>query len=109
MGAATVCLIVTGDAGSGRILLGGSDVGVDVKQLTERERDFHVKIVEELPPLLEKGVQVVGVILKERRFAVGRLQRIPMQSPPLAVVADADVARERLVCVVTDGDGQCLR
>ena len=108
-GADTAALIVAGDGGSWRISVGRGDVGVDVEQLAHQQRNLHVEVVEKLPSPLEKGVQVVGVILKEGRLAVGCLQGIPVQPAPLAVVADAYVARERFVGVVADGYGERLR
>ena len=81
---------------------------MNVKQLAHQECDFHIEIVEVLPPALKEGAQVIGIMLEERRLAIGSLQGIPMQSSPVAVVADAYVACKGFVTIVTDGDGERL-
>ena len=65
---------------------------MDIKEFTYLLHDFEVEIVEEFIVLLEEGSEVVRVKLKEGAFAVGRLQGVPVDAAPRAVVADADVA-----------------
>ena len=65
---------------------------MDVKQLAHFQHDFEIEVIEELVVVLEEGVQVVGVELEEGALAVGRLQCVPMDAAPGAVVTDADVA-----------------
>ena len=89
--------------------LRGVQRGVNVQPLAHQPCDFHVEIIEEIPPFLKKWIQVVGIIFKERRLAIGRLQRIPVQATPIAVVADAQVAHEDFRLVVYHGHRQCQR
>ena len=55
-----------------------------------------VEIVKEGPLLLKKRPDVVGIILKERRLAVGAHQRVPVYVAPVAVVAYAHILHEAL-------------
>ena len=57
--------------------------------------------------LLIKRTEVIGIILKERALAVGRLDGIPMYVTPIAMVADADIAHQAFFASVAFGrDGK---
>ena len=77
------------------VLSGIADAGLYVEQFAHLLTDGLVIVEQELPARLKKGTQVVLVILEEGRLTVGRLQGVPVQVAPLAVVADADVADTR--------------
>lgn len=64
-------------------------VGVNVKQFTERMDNVKVELEKCFPsPFEEKGLYVVCIELKERTVSVGRAKCIPMQMAPVAVVTD---------------------
>ena len=84
------------------------DVWMDVEQLAHQRGDVVIEVDEKLPSALEEGCQVVGIELKEGRLAVGTAYGIPVQVPPVAVVADAYVAGEAARVVVCYGNGKCL-
>ena len=62
-----------------------------VEQFTHLLANLHVVVVEELPLALEKRADVVGVVVEKRRLTVCTEQRMPMDMPPVTVVADAYV------------------
>ena len=82
-------------------------MGMDVKEFTHLLHDFEVEIVEELIVLLEERTEVVRVKLKEGALAVGRLQCVPMDAAPGAVVADADIA-DQSATPMLNGNGEGL-
>ena len=53
--------------------------------------DGLVEVEEKLPFLLKERTDVILIIVEERRLPLGTLQGVPMQMPPVAVIADADV------------------
>ena len=64
---------------------------MDINEFADFLSDSLVEVNQKVVFLLEEGMQVVSVILKERAFAIGTLQGIPMDATPLVVVADAKV------------------
>lgn len=78
---------------AGRYIAGGqADAGLYVKQLAHRLADGLVEVEQTLPAVLgEEGAQIVLVVLEEGRVAVGRLQGLPVQMPPVAVVGEQRV------------------
>ena len=93
----------------GAVGRGVADGGVYVEQAAHRFADGLVEVAQVLPAALEEGAQVVGVILEEGRLAVGRHQGVPVQMAPVAVVADAHVAREQALPAVGALHGHCER
>ena len=105
------------------------DDGMNVEQLANLLADGFVEVEEIVPALFEERTQVVLIIHEEGRVAVGRLQGVPMEVAPVAVVADASSPHLppptgggglRLICGRNlpqlgeagggfYGDGQCLR
>ena len=87
------------------------DDGMYIEQLANLLADGFVEVEEIVPALFEERAQVVLIIHEEGRVAVGRLQGVPMEVAPVAVVADADVFErgERREVTTLYGDGQCLR
>ena len=62
------------------------EVRMDIKEFAHLLTDGLIEVNEVLPIVLGKeGTQVVLVIFKERRLAIGRLQSLPMQVTPVAV------------------------
>lgn len=84
-----------------------------VEKRAERLAYLHVEIEQELIMAVEEGMEVVGIILKERRLAISTLQRIPMQLSPTPMVADAQVAYRTAVEVdvgrTLHGNSESLR
>ena len=74
------------------VLVGEAQFWTHVEQFTHLMAYLHVEVEEVIVATLEKRMQVVCIILKERRLAVCALQGIPMQLSPTSVVADAYVA-----------------
>ena len=66
-------------------------MGLNIYQLAYLLSDGLVEIEQIVPALLEERPQVVLVIVKERRLAIGTLNSIPVQMSPVAMVADAEV------------------
>ena len=64
---------------------------MDIDEFADFLADSLVEVNQKVVFLLEEGMQVVSVILKERALAIGTLQGIPMYATPLVVVADAQV------------------
>lgn len=91
-----VAAVVSGVGTVGRImpgiLTGEGDAGADVEQLAKHVADGFVEVEQVFPPAFKEGAQVVLVVFKERAVAVGRHDGVPVQMPPVTVVADADVA-----------------
>lgn len=96
-GLAEVGLGGNGGTASHSILRGGDDGGLEAQQLAHLAGDGHVEVEEELPLLGEEWLQVVGVELKERAFAVGRAECVPVLLAPLPVVAHAHFSHGCLV------------
>ena len=92
---------------AGRYIAGGqADAGLYVEQLAHRLANGLVEVYQPLPAVLsEEGAQVVFVVLEEGRVAVGRLQGLPVQMAPVAVVGKQWVACRG--CVL-DGHGEGL-
>ena len=84
-------------------------MGLNVEKLANLMRDFQIEIEEIFPSALKERAYVVGEIFKERAFAVGRHQSVPMQVSPMTVVADANVFHGAFQPVkLFHGDAQCL-
>ena len=64
---------------------------MDVDEFAHLLADSLVEIYQEVPFLLKEWSDVVLIVFEERALAIGTLQGIPMNAPPLVVVADADV------------------
>ena len=80
---------------------------VEVDEFAHLAHDGRVEIEEELPFVGKEGAEVVLVEFEEGTVHVRRRQRLPVLSPPMAVVAQAKVAD---VCLlVDDGHGQRQR
>ena len=82
---------------------------MDVEQGAKRARRLEVEVEKPFPAMGEKRADVVGIILEKRTFAISRHDGLPMNVPPIAVVAYADVfhshARGLLARWPFDGDG----
>lgn len=87
-----VYLLWLGDERCGQLYL-----GLYVEQLTHRLSDGHVEVEKEIPPFLKERVQVIGIELEERALAIGRLQGLPVEMTPGAMVGDAHIFHLRLV------------
>jgi len=72
-------------------------VGVDVDEFTDFLTDGFVEIDQKLVFLLEEGTDIIRIIFKKRTLAIGTLQRIPVHSSPLVVVADAYVSDQTFI------------
>jgi len=83
------------EEGGRSILRGQGDFGLDVDQFAHFSPNGLVEIEQIVPTLFEERTDVVLIIFKEGRLAVGTLQGVPMQMPPVAVVADARILDER--------------
>ena len=70
------------------IVVGEGYVGRYVEKTAQATTDVHIEVVQVLPILLEKRFYVVGIIFKERRFAVGAFKRVPVNVAPVAVRTD---------------------
>ena len=68
---------------------------MDVDQIAHFGPDGLVEIEQIVPALFKERTDIVLIIFKERRFAVSTLQGVPMQMPPVAMVADARILDER--------------
>ena len=73
-----------------------ANIRVDIQQLAHFLSDSLVEIEQIVVFLLEEGMQVVCIVFKERAFAIGTLQGIPMDAPPLVVVANANILEQTL-------------
>ena len=78
-----------------------------VEQLAHGVHDVEVEVEEKGVMFLEERSQVVGIKLEERRLAVGRHQRVPVQMSPVAMVRDENrrYIRPRLDGCTADGGG----
>ena len=65
--------------------------GVDVDEFAHFLSDSLVEIDQKIVFLLEEGTDVVRIIVEERTLTIGTLQRVPVYSPPLVMVANAKV------------------
>ena len=74
-----------------------------VEQLAHLTGYGKVEIEKKLPFPLKERPQVIGIIFEKRALAIGRLQGLPMEMPPRAMVRHAHVFHLRLV------DAQALR
>ena len=101
--------VVAQSLGAGVVRRGVAHRGLDVHQLADLLPDGLVEVDQILVLLLEEGTDVVGVVLEEGAFAVGALQGVPVDPPPLVVVADAQVAGLCLFGGVLHRHGQRLR
>lgn len=108
LGAYDVAEVVDVVARVGDISVGQTRWRLDVEQFAHLKRYLHVEIIEICGAALKERAYVVGVVFEERRLTVGRHEGVPVQVPPIAVVADACVATLGRG-VVLGGDGQCLR
>lgn len=77
-----------------QILLGECHLGTDVQQLADFLTDRFVIVYQVLPSLFEERTDIVLVILKEGRLAIGCCQGVPVQMSPVAVVTDADILNQ---------------
>ena len=83
---------------------------MNIDQFTHFLCDFHIKIDQKIPAVLKERVQVVGIKLEERTFAVGRLQGIPVEVSPGTVVAYAYVQHLTMGTFITlNGHGEGLQ
>ena len=64
---------------------------MEIYQLTDLLPYLLVEIDQKVVFALKERSDVICVILEERALAIGTLQGVPMNAPPLVVVADADV------------------
>lgn len=76
---------ISGSAGNG---------GVNIYKGTDEAKQVLVEISQKIPLLLVEGREVIGVVLKEGTLPVAALQGVPMQMPPVPVVADTDIAHQ---------------
>ena len=83
------------EEGGRSILRGQGDFGLYIDQFAHFGPDGLVEIEQIVPALFKERTDIVLIICKERRFAVSTLQGVPMQMPPVAVVADARILDER--------------
>ena len=93
---------------SSSIHRGQFNAGLDVQQVADATGDFKIEVEEVGPPLLEERTNIIGQELEERAFTVGRQQGIPMQMPPVAMVADANIfhlALGTLIALYGHGEG----
>ena len=67
---------------------------MDVEQQAHRLARLHIEVVEKVPFLLEEWSYIIGIILEKRRFRICAHESMPMQMPPIAVVADSQVFDE---------------
>ena len=94
----------------GAVRRAATQVRLDVDEGAHQAAQRFVEVHEELVPLLVEGAEVVPVVLEERGVVVGRLQGVPVQVAPVAVVGDADVAHQALRRVgLHDGHGERQR
>ena len=101
---------VVGIGRGGDVVRGALHVGSEVYQRADQTAEGFVEVHQELVLPLVEGAEIVLVILEERRVVVGGLQGVPMQVAPVAVVGDADVAREAFQRVgLHGGDGEDQR
>ena len=64
---------------------------LDIDQIAHFLADGLVEVEEKLPFLFKERTDIILIIIKEGRLSIGTLQGVPMQMPPVAVIADADV------------------
>ena len=65
--------------------------GVDVDELAHLLTDILVEIDQKRVLSFKKRTDIVGIVVEKRTLAISTLQGIPMHSPPLVVVADAEI------------------
>ena len=74
--------------------------------------ELQVEVEKKAETAFEERSKVVGIIFEKRALVVGRHDGLPMNMPPIAVVADAYVfhlhARSLLSRGAFDGDGEGL-
>lgn len=75
--------------GCGKVVGSLVDIWLEADQRAECVGDGGVEVEEVVPRPLEEGVEVIGIILEERALAIGRTERTPVYSAPVAMVADA--------------------
>ena len=56
----------------------------------------------------EERTEVVGIIVEERTFAIGRAKCIPMLATPLAVVAETNLTGQGRMMINSDRNGKFL-
>ena len=78
-----------GSGGDAGVLLGSSQVGLEIQQFAALGNEGFVKVHEERPAAFVKGTEIVLKILEEGGVEVGCLQGVPMLVLPVAVCADA--------------------
>ena len=81
---------VVNDRG-GSVGLGEGDAWLDVEKFAHLLADLLVEIKQERIAFIKEGADVILVVFKEGRLAIGRLQGIPMQTAPMAMIAQTDV------------------
>lgn len=69
---------------------------MDVEQSAKRARRLEVEVEKPFPATGEKRADVVGIILEKRTFAISRHDGLPMNVPPVAVIADANILHGRV-------------
>ena len=70
---------------------GGYDLRLNIQQFTHLFANRFVEIQQIIPSILKKWPYIILVILKKRRFPIRTHQRIPMQMPPVAVIANTNI------------------
>lgn len=65
---------------------------MDVDEAANRLANRLVEVDEIVVLLLEERTDVVSIVFEERTLAIGRLQGIPVDAPPLVMVADAHIS-----------------
>ena len=65
-----------------------ADLRLNIDQFAHFLADLLVEIEQKVPALLEEGTDVVLIVVEKRRLTVGALQGIPVQMPPVAMIAD---------------------
>ena len=92
----------------GPVFRGAFQFGLYVYQRADEAAKFFVEVNQKLIFLLVEGTEVVFVVFKKGCVVVCRLDGVPVQVSPVAVVGDADVAHRAFQRGgLHGGDGEC--
>ena len=80
------------------------DGGIYICKRTDKAKQILVEVGQELPLLLIERRKVIGIVLKERTMPIAALQGIPMQMPPVAMIADTDITHQGMRRRLLNGD-----
>ena len=72
---------------------------MNIYQFADQSAEFFVEIEQKLVFLFVEGTEIVFVVFEERSIVVGRLNSVPMQVSPVAVVGNPDIFHWAFRCI----------